>query len=47
MNTVECPLCEADAAIDAALTLVSCDRCGSVVEIAPDAVSPTDLDLAA
>jgi ribosomal protein S27E len=47
MYTIECPLCEADAAVDTTLTLVSCDRCGSVVEIAPDPVSPASLELAA
>ncbi|CAN5463574.1 hypothetical protein BH20CHL7_BH20CHL7_03140 [soil metagenome] len=47
MITIECPLCEADAAADAALSLVSCDRCGIVVEIAPDPASATGLDIAA
>ncbi|MEX1172297.1 MAG: hypothetical protein WEG56_06760 [Chloroflexota bacterium] len=47
MFTIECPLCEADAATDAALTLLDCDRCGIVVEIAPDPAPSTGLDIAA
>jgi len=36
MLTIDCPLCAGHAAADEALTLVTCDDCGILAEIAPD-----------
>jgi hypothetical protein len=41
MITIDCPLCAGQAAADEALTLVTCDDCGSA-EIAPDPVRSLD-----
>jgi hypothetical protein len=35
MITTDCPLCGTDAQVDATLTVVDCDACGTL-EIAPD-----------
>lgn len=35
MLTIDCPLCSGQAAVDEALTLVTCDDCGISAEIAP------------
>lgn len=45
MITIDCPLCTADATVDAALTVVACDACGMTADVAGDPV--VDLDLAA
>ena len=47
MITIECPLCETDASVDSALTQLSCDRCGILVEIVADPSPPIGLDIAA
>lgn len=36
MITIDCPLCASEASTDEALTLVTCDGCAMVAEIAPD-----------
>ena len=46
MLTIDCPLCDGQAATDAALSAVACADCGVTVEVAPDPVAPV-LDLAA
>jgi hypothetical protein len=38
MLTMDCPLCAGQASADEALTLVTCDDCGTSAEIAPDPV---------
>jgi ribosomal protein S27E len=35
MLLIDCPLCAGHAAVDEALTLITCDDCGTA-EVAPD-----------
>jgi hypothetical protein len=46
MITIDCPLCDGPATVDAAVTAVACDGCGVTVEVANDPTLPA-LDLAA
>ena len=46
MITIDCPLCDGLAAVDAAMTAVACDSCGVTVEVASDLQVPA-LDVAA
>jgi hypothetical protein len=45
MIRIDCPFCAGDAHVEGALEAVTCDSCGVMVEVAPDAVE--ELDLAA
>lgn len=36
MTIVECPICDADGALEADETRLDCARCGVRLEIAPD-----------
>lgn len=40
MLTIPCPLCADTATTDDGLTVVSCERCGVAVEVAPDPEIP-------
>ena len=42
MLTIDCPLCAGQAAADEALTLVTCDDCGTSAEIALDPLVALD-----
>lgn len=42
MTTIECPWCAGPASVDAALTSVDCDCCGTTAEIAPDPILTLD-----
>ncbi len=36
MVTVECPLCDAPAPLDAVAGVLACEACGVALELAPD-----------
>jgi hypothetical protein len=42
MITIECAFCSGDANVEPALETMTCDGCGTTVEIAPDPVATLD-----